>query len=112
MNKDNFMKKFNNLVKSIISEMTGNKLKLSEDWNSNDEFNIKILSDPTLDSYDKVFYIVYKNESIQLLKRADYEEAIWMARNIIDELKDGIDFNTALNKWQEILLDQKSRSRW
>jgi hypothetical protein len=104
------MNKFDNLFKHIITEMAQNGF--DEEWDSNDEYNVRVLYDPTLDPYDMVFYIQCGDSPIKLLKRADSEEAIWVSRNIIDELKAGMSFDEAFTKWQEILLDQKSKSNW
>lgn len=104
------MNKFDNLFNHIITEMS--QTGFDEEWNSNDEYNVRVLYDPSLDPYDMEFYIQCGDSPIKLLKRADSEEAIWVSRNIIDELKAGMLFDEAFNKWQEILLDQKLKSNW
>jgi hypothetical protein len=98
------MNKFNILFESIMRDM------LEIDWQSNDEFDVKVLFNPNEDPYDQSFYIQMGNSEIKLLKNFDSEEAEWIAKMVIDELKAGMDFNSAVKKWYDIRKEQKISS--
>jgi hypothetical protein len=99
-----------NKFETIFEEIMCNVLQVY--WESNDEFDVKILENPKDDPYDQPFYIQMGNSEIKLLKRCDCEEAVWIARNAIDELKNGMDFNNAVKKWYDITIEQKISSNW
>jgi hypothetical protein len=108
------MNKFDELYTQIIVE---SKNELEFCWESKDEYDIKIWfkfnEDPT-DPNDQLYFIQQGNSSKELIPMADEEEAIWVARNVIDELKSGMSYSDAVKKWIDIMLEQRAKllSRW